>query len=101
MNTASVLLAHGGWSGPGPWVLFVPFLWAIAVFGVVTTVRRVTGRGRGPGGPWARRDMAGSGTAFDILARRFAEGQIDENEYWLRLSVLNETRNSVAEHGAG
>ncbi len=85
MNT----LAFNG--GPGPWILLFPLIWAAVVIGVVTVVRRTVRRGRR--GPW----QLGAGQAgpvepspIDMLGRRFAAGEIDEDEYWRRLSVLDE-----------
>ncbi|MGY1503030.1 SHOCT domain-containing protein [Streptomyces sp. QTS52] len=81
--------------GPGPWILFFPLIWAAVVIGVVTVLRRTAGRG--PRGPW--RAMDGRHDAQDrlagdaplaVLGRRFASGEIDEDEYWRRLSVLDE-----------
>ncbi|MFI0713432.1 SHOCT domain-containing protein [Streptomyces inhibens] len=83
------------WSGggPGPWILFVPVLWALVIFGVVTLLRR-TGRWHGGPGrqfrgpqPTARGDAP---SPIAVLGRRFAAGEIDEEEYWRRLSVLEE-----------
>ncbi|KPC64569.1 SHOCT domain-containing protein [Streptomyces chattanoogensis] len=87
-------LAHP-WSagGPGPWILFVPVLWALAVLGVVTLLRRTVRRHGGPGprfrGPRST-TPAGAPTPIAVLGRRFAAGEIDEEEYWRRLSVLEE-----------
>ncbi|WP_328698293.1 SHOCT domain-containing protein [Streptomyces sp. NBC_00342] len=85
MNT----LAFSG--GPGPWILLFPLIWAAVVIGVVTVARRTVRRGRR--GPW----QFGAGQAgpagpspIDMLGRRFAAGEIDEDEYWRRLSVLDE-----------
>lgn len=97
MNT----LAHWGDGGPGPWILLLPLLWAAVIAGAVLLLRRVLPRrGRGPwhgGPPWQGR---GTGEAKDgatgLLARRFAAGEIDEDEYWLRLSVLNESKGGPA-----
>ena len=86
-------LAH--WDGgPGPWILLFPLIWAAVVIGVVTVLRRTVWRGRR--GPWRGMDR----TAADVrpagdspiamLGRRFASGEIDEDEYWRRLSVLDE-----------
>ena len=73
--------------GPGPWILFFPLIWAAVVIGVVTVLRR-TGRR----GPWrATDDPRPSGDSpLAVLGRRFASGEIDEDEYWRRLSVLDE-----------
>jgi putative membrane protein len=81
--------------GPGPWILFLPLIWAAVVIGVVTVLRRTVRRGRP--GPWramdGRHDVQHrlSGDApLAVLGRRFAAGEIDEDEYWRRLSVLDE-----------
>ncbi|MFG2838042.1 SHOCT domain-containing protein [Streptomyces zaomyceticus] len=81
MNT----LAH---AGPGPWILLFPLVWAAVIFGLVTVVRRVRGFGRfgGPG-----RDAGpDDGSPIALLGHRFAAGEIDEDEYWRRLTVLEE-----------
>ncbi|MFH8632033.1 SHOCT domain-containing protein [Streptomyces lydicus] len=83
------------WSGggPGPWILFVPALWALVIFGVVTLLRRTVWRHGGPGRPFrgpqttARLDVP---SPVAVLGRRFAAGEIDEEEYWRRMSVLEE-----------
>ncbi|MFF7414040.1 SHOCT domain-containing protein [Streptomyces lydicus] len=83
------------WSGggPGPWILFVPAFWALAIFGVVTLLRRTVWRHGGPGRPFrgpqatARLDAP---SPVAVLGRRFAAGEIDEEEYWRRMSVLEE-----------
>ncbi|MFG1810765.1 SHOCT domain-containing protein [Streptomyces sp. NPDC049040] len=87
MNT---LAWHDG--GPGPWILFFPLVWAFAVAAVVTVLRRTVWRGRGvpwqqlrPAGP-----AAGEHSPMAVLGRRFASGEIDEEEYWRRMSVLEE-----------
>ncbi|MFC7258576.1 MULTISPECIES: SHOCT domain-containing protein [Streptomyces] len=93
--------------GPGPWILFFPLIWATAVIGVVTVLRRTVGRGRR--GPW--RAMGGgfgpdgdsrpTGDApIAVLGRRFASGEIDEDEYWRRLSVLDEQFGRTGKGGA-
>ncbi|MFE1960229.1 SHOCT domain-containing protein [Streptomyces sp. NPDC059479] len=89
----STLAFHGG---PGPWILLFPLFWAAVVFGALTLLRRtVWRRGRSSGGgfrgPWQT-----AGIPYDhqspiaMLGRRFAAGEIDEDEYWRRLSVLDE-----------
>ncbi|GCB52242.1 SHOCT domain-containing protein [Streptomyces sp. NL15-2K] len=92
-------LAH--WDGgPGPWILFFPLIWAAVVIGVVTLLRRTVGRGRR--GPWrAMADPRPSGDSpIAVLGRRFASGEIDEDEYWRRLSVLDEQFGPAAKGGA-
>ncbi|MGW6753728.1 SHOCT domain-containing protein [Streptomyces sp. NPDC055817] len=74
--------------GPGPWILFFPLIWAAVVIGVVTLLRRTVWRGRRSGGPW--RPAADENSPLTVLGRRFAAGEIDEDEYWRRSSVLNE-----------
>ncbi|MGW1895440.1 SHOCT domain-containing protein [Streptomyces sp. NPDC002004] len=81
-------LAH--WDGgPGPWFLFFPLIWAAVVLGIVTVLRRTAWRGgrRGPWRPFAPDDH---NAPIAVLGRRFAAGEIDEDEYWRRLSVLDE-----------
>jgi len=86
--------------GPGPWILFFPLIWAAVVIGVVTVLRRTVWRGRG--GPW--RAMDGGRPTGDspiaMLGRRFASGEIDEDEYWRRLSVLDEQFGRTRKGGA-
>jgi putative membrane protein len=91
-------LAH--WDGgPGPWILFFPLIWAAVVLGVVTVLRRTVRRGRG--GPWRTpADVGPSGDSpIAMLGRRFASGEIDEDEYWRRLSVLDEQFGRAAGKG--
>ncbi|MEU3983540.1 SHOCT domain-containing protein [Streptomyces sp. NPDC026672] len=73
--------------GPGPWILFFPLIWAAVVVGVVTLLRRTSRRG-----PWRAMGPArpSGDSPIAILGRRFATGEIDEDEYWRRLSVLAE-----------
>ncbi|EST37101.1 hypothetical protein N566_14840 [Streptomycetaceae bacterium MP113-05] len=99
MNTLT--LAYWGHGGPGPWILLFPLLWAAVVVGGVVLLRRtVWRRGGGPrrgGPPWQGPGPGGNGeSAAALLARRFAAGEIDEDEYWLRLSVLKESRSGPA-----
>ncbi|MFD5268154.1 SHOCT domain-containing protein [Streptomyces sp. NPDC058335] len=74
--------------GPGPWILFFPLIWAAVVIGMVTLLRRTVWRGRR--GPWAADLRPKGDSPLAVLGRRFASGEIDEDEYWRRLSVLDE-----------
>lgn len=85
--------------GPGPWILFFPLIWAAVVVGVVTVVRRTAPRGRR--GPWRPVDDRPTGDSpLAVLGRRFAAGEIDEDEYWRRLSVLDEQFGRTGKGGA-
>ncbi|MFJ7156391.1 SHOCT domain-containing protein [Streptomyces sp. NPDC101118] len=76
------------YDGPGPWILFLPLVWTAVVITVVTVLRRTVWRGRR--GPWQGRAVHGEHSPIAMLGRRFASGEIDEDEYWRRLSVLDE-----------
>lgn len=78
-------LGHAAWAGGGmPWWPIFPLFWVtLAVVGAVVWRRRAR---RG----WHRR-MAPV-HAEQTLADRFARGEIDEDEYLERVSVLRGTR---------
>ncbi|MFG6298870.1 MULTISPECIES: SHOCT domain-containing protein [Streptomyces] len=86
-------LAHFGDGGPGPWILLFPLIWALVIAGGVTLLGR-TGR-RGPG-----RRGAPDDSPITVLGHRFASGEIDEDEYWRRLSVLDERFGRTGKGGA-
>ncbi|MFE3497117.1 SHOCT domain-containing protein [Streptomyces sp. NPDC059175] len=88
-------LAH---DGPGPWILFLPLVWAAVVVGVVAVLRRTVWCGRR--GPWRVRHPQGESSPIAVLGRRFAAGEIDEDEYWRRLSVLDEQFGPYAKPGS-
>jgi putative membrane protein len=72
-------LANEHWDGPGPWILLVPLFWGLVIVGIVWIVRR---------GGWRPGPRPESGV--EILERRFAEGEIDLDEYRKRREVLDE-----------
>ncbi|MEU6622575.1 SHOCT domain-containing protein [Streptomyces litmocidini] len=86
MNT----LAH---AGPGPWILFFPLVWAAVVVGIVTVARRAGWR---RGRPW-RDSGPDERSPIALLGHRFAAGEIDEDEYWRRLTVLEEQFGRAAD----
>ncbi|MFI8500851.1 SHOCT domain-containing protein [Streptomyces sp. NPDC085524] len=95
MNTLTTLAYYG----PGPWILFFPLIWAAVVVTVVTVLRRTVWRGRR--GPWQGRGAGyGEQSPIAVLGRRFASGEIDEDEYWRRLSVLDEQFGRSLKDGA-
>lgn len=87
----------GGW-GWGAWVgmaLMMLLFWLLLVAAVVLLVRYARGDGtRGgsaQGGPGAHGTRAEGGSAESVLAERYARGEIDEEEYLRRRSVLRGT----------
>ncbi|MFF4979473.1 SHOCT domain-containing protein [Streptomyces sp. NPDC001046] len=72
--------------GPGPWILLFPVMWALVIGGGGALLRR-TPRG---GGARRRQGTVGADSPIAVLGHRFASGEIDEDEYWRRLSVLDE-----------
>ncbi|MEV0634612.1 SHOCT domain-containing protein [Streptomyces sp. NPDC050619] len=91
-------LAHFADGGPGPWILFFPLIWAAVVIGGITLLRRTVWRGRG--GPRQRRSAVEDNSPIAVLGHRFASGEIDEDEYWRRLSVLDEQFGRMGKGGA-
>jgi putative membrane protein len=71
-----MLFAHDGWF---LWPLF-PLLWFAFIFLFFFTLRR----------RWGWRDGRRNGEA--VLAERYARGEIAEDEYLTRLTVLREGR---------
>ncbi|GAB2800717.1 hypothetical protein GCM10027073_36160 [Streptomyces chlorus] len=89
----------GGWGwGWGGWffmAIFMVLFWALVIAGVVALVRYLAGSHHGhQGGPPPSSGEPGWGSrrAEDLLAERFARGEIDEDEYKRRLALLREHR---------
>jgi putative membrane protein len=75
-----------GWAG---WILMTVGMvafWALVITVVVLAVRYLAG----PRGTAASLSGSGQARAQGVLAERFARGEIDENEYRQRLSLLRE-----------
>ncbi|MFD7644790.1 SHOCT domain-containing protein [Kitasatospora sp. NPDC059795] len=83
------LLADGYGHWPGPWVLVFPFFWLLVVVFAVLVLRRTV---------WRRRGWCGAGTAehapLAVLGRRYAQGEIDADEYRERRAVLTEGQDT-------
>jgi putative membrane protein len=81
--------SHGwGWAG---WILMsvaMVAFWALVVTAVVLAVRYLAGAR----GTTANPPGSGSTRAEELLAERFARGEIDDNEYRQRLAALREHR---------
>jgi putative membrane protein len=93
-----VMMWYGGGWGWGGWfvmAVIMVFFWALVIAGIVALVHYLTSARHGhqsgqppsPGEPGA-----GSRRAEDLLAERFARGEIDEDEYKRRLALLREHR---------
>ena len=78
----------GYWLGTG---ITMILFWALVILAIVALVRYLLGTTRGPGrgGPGG-----GQTRAEEVLAERFARGEIDEEEYKRRLEVLRPSRNA-------
>ena len=72
---ATMLLMDPGWDGGGPWFLLFPILW----IGLAVTAFLVW-RGRS--------DQRRTGSAEEILAERYARGEISADELRQRRDVL-------------
>ena len=80
MTMAAEVIAHAGPAGAGPWWPIFPLFWVLvwgAVIFAVFQFRR--------GGRWHQ-----SHSAKDVLAERYARGEITVEEYRERLAVLKE-----------
>ncbi|MFE4392695.1 MULTISPECIES: SHOCT domain-containing protein [Streptomycetaceae] len=86
------------WHGPGPWILLIPLVWIAVVVLVIAVLRRTVWRRHGCGygaragfGPGSG---AGVGAVVEhplaVLGRRYAEGDIDAEEYRAKRAVLSE-----------
>jgi putative membrane protein len=90
LTTLALVAAHGGWGFGFGWIAFllIPLFWIGLIVLFVSLARRRWSRGGwGPGhyGPWAH---AAGRSAESTLAERFANGDVDEQEYRARLEVL-------------
>jgi putative membrane protein len=75
-----------GWGGWAVMTIVMVVFFAVAIAAVVAAVRYLGAGGQGAkarGGPPAR-------TPEDVLADRFARGEIDDEEYRRRLVLLHE-----------
>jgi putative membrane protein len=108
VSTSLTVLAttamHPGWNGPGfhlLWLALIPVFWVAVIALIVALVgrrwRRRAWAGSSPDGrqgpPWAWR-QDGTRSAEQVLAERFAQGEVDEAEYRERLGVLRANREA-------
>jgi putative membrane protein len=92
LSLLTALIPTADWSGPGWWVVFFPIGWFVLFFLIFFAFRRFGpwGCGWGPGyGPrYGRRGWGGPVDPLAVLDRRFAEGDIDAEEYRSRRATL-------------
>lgn len=78
-------------NGMGAWgytltTISMVLFWGLLIFGLIAVVRSV-GRGRSSG---SERVAPPPATPQQVLAQRFAAGEIDEQEYRQRLDILGD-----------
>ncbi|MGW1175114.1 SHOCT domain-containing protein [Kitasatospora sp. NPDC002543] len=84
------------WHGPGPWILLIPLVWIAVVVLVIAVLRRTLWRRHGCGFGPGLAAGAGAGPVavaehpLAVLGRRYAEGDIDAEEYRAKRAVLTE-----------
>jgi uncharacterized membrane protein len=83
LSTSHLVVDH--WRGPGPWWPVFPVAWFLLVAGAITAAVLVARRNR---------SLAGARAGETRLAERFAAGEITEEEYRQRRSVLRERAGS-------
>ncbi|AWN30553.1 putative membrane protein [Streptomyces sp. SceaMP-e96] len=84
-----------GWGGWFVMALVMILFWVLVIAGVVALVGYLTSSRHGhQSGPASSFGEPGGGSrrAEELLAERFARGEIDEDEYKRRLTLLREHR---------
>ncbi|MEV1042688.1 MULTISPECIES: hypothetical protein [unclassified Streptomyces] len=82
-----------GWSGWFFMTVVMVVFWSLLIVGIVALTHYLTNTHRGRQSDPTSGDAAwGSRRAEDLLAERFARGEIDEDEYKRRLTLLREQR---------
>lgn len=89
---APVAAYVGHWGGPhpGPFLFIFPLLILLLVGALVFALVFRRRRFAGHAAPWAA--QARTASAEQILAERFARGEVDEAEYRARLEALRANR---------
>lgn len=67
---------HHDWAGPGPWFLVFPLFWVAVIVTAIVLFKRRGDRMRREGG------------AEGVLRERYARGEVSEDEFRERLTVL-------------
>jgi putative membrane protein len=92
MSLFANLTPLADWHGPGWWVVFFPIGWFVFFFLIFFVFRRSAWWGCGWGPRYGPRGPGWTEDATDVLDRRFAEGQIDSEEYRERREALEKRR---------
>ena len=71
---ATSVLAGAGWGG-GPWFVFFPIVWIALIVAAFLLFR-------------GRSDRRATGAAEEVLAERYARGEISADEFQQRRDVL-------------
>lgn len=82
---------NGGW-GWGGWILMTLVMvvfWGLVITAVVLTIRYLAGEGGHHDRVGGRSAQTG-GRAEDVLAERYARGEIDDDEYRRRVTLIRE-----------
>lgn len=83
------------WGGDmGGWGYVLMVLSFVLFWGAIITAIVLFARSTGAGGRRYEGGTPGHGIAEDLLAERFARGEIDENEYTARLAALRRGRGT-------
>lgn len=87
------------WHGPGPWILLIPLVWIAVVVLVIALLRRTVWRRHACGFGAEAAAAAAAEHPLAVLGRRYAEGEIDAEEYRAKRAVLSEPRKDDAGGG--
>ena len=78
----------GGWVGWLVMVLVMIAFWALLIAGLVALVRYLPSSSPATDVP----ALPGAGSAEDVLAERYARGEIDDGEYHRRLALIRQNK---------
>jgi putative membrane protein len=84
------------WGGDmGGWGYVLTIVSFVLFWGTIITAIVLLARAPGAGGRRYDAGVPGRGLAEDLLAERFARGEIEENEYTARLATLRRGRGAA------
>jgi putative membrane protein len=92
MSLLTALVPAADWSGPAWWVVFFPIGWFVFFCTLFFVFRRFGPSGYACGRHHGRRGWGGPVDPLGVLDRRFAEGEIDADEYRTRRTTLEQSR---------